>query len=95
MPSVSDPLPEEMTFEEAKNQLHIGKGFVECVPKEVWEYEVSSKNVLHQRFSYRQRDRSRPLIGDRRPPSPLDTIQSNHWLPEYTTDRINLLNVLG
>ena len=37
----------------------------------------------------------RPLIGDKRPPSPLDSIQPDHWLPEYTTDLMNLLHVLG
>ena len=36
-----------------------------------------------------------PIIGDRRPPSPLDKIQPDHWLPEYTTDLLDLLNVLG
>ena len=29
------------------------------------------------------------------PPSPLDRIQPEHWLPEYTTDLLDLLNVLG
>jgi hypothetical protein len=51
--------------------------------------------VLRQWFSYRKRDRSRPIIGDRRPPSPLDKIQPDHWLPEYTSDLLDLLNVLG
>jgi hypothetical protein len=37
----------------------------------------------------------RPIIGDRRPPSPLDSIQPDRWLPEYTNDLIDLLNVLG
>ena len=37
----------------------------------------------------------RPIIGDRRPPSPLDKIQPDHWLPEYTTDLLDLLHVLG
>lgn len=37
----------------------------------------------------------RPIIGDRRPPSPLDLIQPDHWLPEYTSDLLDLLNVLG
>jgi hypothetical protein len=41
------------------------------------------------------RDRTRPIIGDRRPPSPLDSIQPDHWLPEYTTDLLDLLHVLG
>lgn|GEM_PF-1325104 len=33
--------------------------------------------------------------GDRRPPSPLGDIQPDHWLAEYTSDLIDLLNVLG
>ena len=52
-------------------------------------------NVLRQWFSYRKRDRSRPIIGDRRPPSPLSDIQPDHWLAEYTSDLIDLLNVLA
>jgi hypothetical protein len=48
-----------------------------------------------QWFSYRKRDRERPIIGDRRQPSPLGDIQPDHWLPEYTTELLNVLNVLG
>ncbi len=58
-------------------------------------YEVSGKQVLLQWFSYRKRDRERPIIGDRRPPSPLGFLQPDHWLAEYTTELINVLNVLG
>ncbi|WP_198521690.1 hypothetical protein [Rhizobium sullae] len=36
-----------------------------------------------------------PMIGDRRLPSPLDAIQPDHWLCEYTADLTNLLHVLG
>lgn len=95
MPGASDALPDEMTYDAAERRLHIGSGFVDNVSEAVWEYEVSGKNVLRQWFSYRRRDRSRPLIGDKRPPSPLDSIQPDNWLPQYTTDLINLLNVLG
>ncbi|HEX5998082.1 MAG TPA: hypothetical protein VFZ16_01595 [Hyphomicrobiaceae bacterium] len=52
-------------------------------------------NVLNQWFSYRKKDRRRAIIGDRRPPSPLSDIQPDHWLPEYTSDLIDLLHVLG
>jgi hypothetical protein len=65
------------------------------VAPEVWAYEVSGKQALVQWFSYRGRDRSRPLIGDRRPPSPLGDIQPDAWLAEYTTELLNLLHVLG
>ncbi|HVW91557.1 MAG TPA: hypothetical protein VHB74_03030, partial [Devosia sp.] len=51
--------------------------------------------VVWQWFSYRRRDRTRPVIGDRRPPSPLDSIQPEHWLAEYNADLMNLLHVLG
>jgi hypothetical protein len=58
-------------------------------------YEISGKNVLEQWFSYRRRDRTKPQIGDKRPPSPLEKIQPDGWLAEYTEDLLNLLNVLG
>ena len=44
---------------------------------------------------YRRSDRSRPIIGDRRLPSPLEKIQPEGWLAEYTTELMNLLHVLG
>jgi hypothetical protein len=65
------------------------------VPPAVWAYQVSGKQVLTQWFSYRKKNRERPLIGDRRPPSPLGDIQPDHWLPEYTEELLNVLNVLG
>ena len=58
-------------------------------------YQISGKNVLDQWFSYRRRDRTKPPIGDKRPPSPLEKIQPDGWLAEYTEDLLNLLNVLG
>jgi hypothetical protein len=84
-----------MDYDPAKRRLAIGQGYVENVTPEMWAYEVSGKPVLWHWFSYRRSDRSRPIIGDRRPPSPLDSIQPDHWLSEYTADLIDLLNVLG
>jgi Type ISP C-terminal specificity domain len=95
IPSAPDPLPDTMDYDPATRRLKIGKGYVENVTPEMWAYEVSGKQVLWQWFSYRRRDRSRPIIGDRRPPSPLDAIQPEGWLPEYTTDLLDLLHVLG
>jgi hypothetical protein len=95
IPSAPELLPETMEYDPATRRLKIGKGYVENVTPEMWAYEVSGMNVLRQWFSYRRRDRSRPIIGDRRPPSPLDRIQPDHWLPEYTSDLLGLLNVLG
>jgi hypothetical protein len=95
IPGAPEPLPETMDYDAATRRLRIGKGHIDNVPQAVWDYEVSGKNVLRQWFSYRRRDRTRPIIGDRRPPSPLDKIQPEHWLADYTTDLIDLLHVLG
>jgi hypothetical protein len=88
-------LPDTMTYDAASKRLHIGQGTVDNVTQGMVDYEVSGMNVLRQWFSYRKRDRSRPIIGDRRKPSPLSDIQPDHWLAEYTSDLIDLLNVLG
>lgn len=95
IPSAPEPLPETMEYDPPRNRLHVGKGFIDNVTPQMWAYEVSGKNVLRQWFSYRRRDRTRPVIGDRRPPSPLERIQPQGWLSEYTSDLINLLHVLG
>ena len=95
IPGAPHPLPDEMHHDPATRRLHIGAGFIDNVPAAVADYQVSGRNVLHQWFSYRKLDRTRPVIGDRRPPSALDRIQPDHWLPEYTEDLLNLLHVLG
>ncbi len=95
IPGSPEPLPDTMDYDPATRRLKIGKGYIENVSPEMWAYEVSGKQVLWHWFSYRRQDRTRPIIGDRRPPSPLDSIQPDHWLPEYTTDLLDLLNVLG
>ncbi len=95
IPGAPEPLPDTMAYDAAARRLFIGKGYIDNVLPEVWAYEVSGMNVLRQWFSYRKRDRSRPIIGDRRPPSPLSDIQPDHWPHEYTSDLIDLLNVLG
>ena len=79
----------------AARRLKIGKGEIGNVTHAMWAYEVSGRNVLTQWFSYRRRDRTKPVIGDRRPPSPLEKIQPDGWLHEYTTDLLDLLHVLG
>jgi hypothetical protein len=84
-----------MNYDASTRRLWIGKGYIEKVTPEMWAYQVSGKKVLGHWFSYRRRDRSRPLIGDKRPPSPLDKIQPEGWPAEYTTDLLDLLHVLG
>ena len=95
IPRTADAVPEAITYDPTSRRLRVGDGHVDNVSPAVWLYEVSGKQVLTQWFSYRGRDRSRPLIGDRRPPSPLGEIGPGVWLAEYTTELLNVLNVLG
>jgi hypothetical protein len=88
-------MPDSIDYDATRRRLLIGAGFVDNVPSEVWRYEVSGKQVLRHWFSYRKANRERPIIGERRRPSPLGDIQPDHWLPEYTAELINVLNVLG
>jgi hypothetical protein len=95
IPQDPTAMPDSINYDANKKRLLIGKGYVENVEPSVWHYEVSGKQVLLQWFSYRKKNRERPIIGDRRTPSPLGNIQPDHWLAEYTTELINVLNVLG
>ena len=89
-----DDMPDTLGYNVAKHRLLIGHGFIDNVSPAVWNYEVSGKQVLVQWFS-RKGNRERPIIGDRRPPIYLGSIQPDHGLPEYTTELLNVLNVLG
>jgi hypothetical protein len=95
IPTDPEAMPDAIRHAAATRRLHVGQGHVDNVAPAVWAYEVSGKQVLTQWFSYRGRDRSRPMIGDRRKPSPLGDIQPPGWLPEYTAELLNVLNVLG
>ena len=88
-------MPETIDYDSAQQRLLIGSGFVDKVTPAMWDYEVSGKHVLRHWFSDRQKDRTRPVMGDRRAPSKLGEIQPDHWIADYTTDLIDLLHVLG
>jgi hypothetical protein len=95
IPSDADRMPDTISYDPGNRRLWIGSGHIDNVPPAVWSYAVSGKHVLTQWFSYRRRNRERPQIGDRRPPSPLGDIQPEGWLAEYTTELLNVLNVLA
>ncbi|SKA24650.1 N-6 DNA Methylase [Enhydrobacter aerosaccus] len=95
IPGAPEPLPDTMDYDPSLRRLRVGKGYIDNVSPAMWAYAVSGKEVIHQWFGYRKLDRSRPVIGDRRPPSALDDIQLEHWPAEYTSELLNLLHVLG
>ncbi|MGR3373053.1 type ISP restriction/modification enzyme [Pseudooceanicola nanhaiensis] len=94
IPTDPDRFPNELRFDDVERRLFVGEGFIDNVAPEVRAYEVSGRNVIDQWFSYRRFDRTRPIIGDRRPPSPLEKVQPDRWPSAYTEDLVNLLHVL-
>ena len=95
IPTDSAGMPDAMIYDATAQCLHVGSGRIAPVSAAVWHYEVSGKQVLTQWFSYRRKTRERPIIGERRTPSPLGDIQPETWPAEYTTELLDLLNVLG
>jgi hypothetical protein len=95
IPSSPEEMPDTLDYDPAQRRLLIGSGRIDNVPPAVWDYEVSGKQVLRHWFSYRRRQRARPLLGDRRPPSPLGDIQPEGWPAEYTSELLDLLHVLA
>lgn len=87
-------LPNDLRYDASEQRLYLGDGYIDHVAPAVWAYEVDQKQVIQQWFSYRKRDRSKPPMGDKRPPSPLQDVQPDHWPAEYTTDLLDLLNIL-
>ncbi|MEU1605810.1 type ISP restriction/modification enzyme [Micromonospora matsumotoense] len=95
IPDDPDRMPDgRLAHDAGRDELIIGEGRIGNVTAAMRRYEVSGVNVLDKWFSYRRRTRERPVIGDRRV-SALNGIQSDRWLDEYTTELIDLLNVLG
>jgi len=94
LPTRLADMPHDLAYDPQTRRLMIGNGHVANVAPEVWNYEVSGKRVLTQWWSYRRQDRSKPPMGDKRPPSPLGDIQPETWLPQYTSELLNVLRVL-
>jgi hypothetical protein len=90
-----DAMPEEIGYDATKKRLLVGAGYIDNVSAEVWNYDVSGKQVLPHWFSYRKRNREKPPMGDKRPPSDLCKIQPESWPAEYTTELLNVIHVLG
>lgn len=87
-------MPDSLFHDPSRDELRVGSGVVAGVTGAMWGYETSGVEVIPKWFSYRRRSRGRPVIGDRRV-SALTDIQPSTWLPEYTAELIDLLNVLG
>lgn len=95
IPTDAERMPDTIDYDAAARRLLIGEGYVDGVSQGMWDYSICGKQVLRQWFSYRNKTRERPMIGDRREPSLLGKMQPDHWLAEYTTELLDLLHILG
>ena len=68
--------------------LHVGGGQIGPVSPEVWDYETSGMKIIRKWFGYRKKDPAG------RRSSPLDDINAEYWPAHYTTQLLELLNVL-
>jgi hypothetical protein len=94
IPGDADHMPDVLNYDPDKQELIVGSGRISNVTSRMREYDLSGVNVLNKWFGYRRKNRERPAIGDRRS-SPLQKIQATAWRAEYTSELIDLLNVLG
>jgi hypothetical protein len=94
IPSDPEGMPDTLSHDPVNQELHVGTGIVENVTSRMWNYDVAGTNILTKWFSYRRKTRERPVMGDRRV-SLLQAIQLESWPASYTSELIDLLNVLG
>ncbi|WP_328829211.1 N-6 DNA methylase [Streptomyces sp. NBC_00252] len=89
IPDAADDMPAEISYDPTTETLRIGQGAVSPVPHAVWEYNVSGMQVLKKWFGYRKR------VPGGRKSSPLDEVFTTAWTSQYTSELLQLLNVLG
>lgn len=91
IPDTTDRYPDDLSYDPDALTLHVGEGTVSPVSQAVVDYQVSGMNVLRKWFGYRRATKPPPPRGGG---SPLDDIRPSQWPPAYTTDLLEVLNVL-
>jgi len=81
-------MPEVIAYDPATCTLAVGAGRITPVEPAVWAYEVSGMRVVKRWFDRRKKD------PDGRRSSPLDGLVPTTWDPAWTTELLELLNVL-
>ena len=81
-------MPETIEYDEATQTLHVGSGAIAPVEPAAWAYEVSGMKVVKRWFDRRKKD------PDGKRSSPLDDMVPTTWDPDWTTELLEMLNVL-
>lgn len=85
-PDTPADYPEEYSYDEKKQELHVGKGVFGGVRREVWEFSISGLQVVDSWLSYRKKERSGKKSSD------LDKIRPTTW--QFDDELLELLWVL-
>jgi hypothetical protein len=89
IPDTEDGMPQDISYDSATQTLLVGHGRIQPVSEKIWEYEVSGMRIVRKWFDYRKKNpRGRWS-------SPLDDINPQIWSPKFTSELLDLLNVLG
>ncbi|HEX3714873.1 MAG TPA: type ISP restriction/modification enzyme [Trebonia sp.] len=89
IPAGIEQMPEGVSYDPDTETLHVGAGEIRPVPQRVWQYEVSGMRIVQKWFDYRKRKPRRKRT------SPLDDVNAHEWPPAFTTELLDLLNVLS
>jgi hypothetical protein len=81
-------MPEAIDYDATTRDLLIGTGRIGPVEASVWTYEVSGMKVLKHWFDRRKCE------PDGRRSSPLDAVVNTTWDPDWTSELLEMLNVL-
>ncbi len=88
IPATEQGMPDTVDYDPLTETLIVGEGKFNPVRPEVWHYEVSGMKVVKKWVGYRLKN----PIGRRS--SELDEENPKTWPSEFTTDLLDLLNVL-
>jgi hypothetical protein len=85
----TDGLPEAFRYDEDTKTIHVGQGEFCPVSSEVWNYEVSGLKVVQSWLGSRLKNRKGKKS------SPLDDIAPKGWTSDFTSELLQLLNLLA
>jgi hypothetical protein len=88
IPASANAMPEKIEHDPSSNELIVGDGKISNVNAAMWEYETSGYKLVRRWFARRKRD------PDGKRSSALDDVVASSWEPEWTSELIDLLNVL-
>jgi hypothetical protein len=88
IPQRADAYPEKHSYDEIKQELHVGEGVFAPVSPEVRAFQVSGLDVIGSWLDYRMKG------GAGRKSSPLDDIRPTIWPEAFSKELLELLWVL-